>query len=678
MQPNSIYLHDIPLQEAWDRFIQALEHVGLWRPLEAENVPLDRARGRVTAEAVWAEQSSPHYHAAAMDGYALRATDTKGASDRTPIDLKLEDQAVYVDTGDPMPSWADSVVPIEHVEILSQVDDPAAEPAIRLRAALAPWSHVRPMGEDMVKTELVLPAGHTLRPVDLGAIAGSGHSMVRVWRQPRVGIIPTGSELVEPGKIAEPGQIIEYNSLILAAQVDSWNGDATRYPSVRDNFENIRDAVVDAANRHDLVLVIAGSSAGSEDFTASVIQSLGTLLVHGVAVRPGHPVILGMLATIQPPAARVQDDTSLTDTPSDEKSPQGGTPVIGVPGYPVSAALTGEIFVEPLLARWTARAPYEPQTLNATFTRKLHSSLGDDEYVRVTVGKVGDQFVAAPLQRGAGVITSLVRADGIVRIPAGIQGIQAGEDVQVRLYRTPAEIERTVLILGSHDLTIDIMAEFLASEGVHLSSANLGSIGGLISLQRGEAHLAGSHLLDPASGEYNFAYIDQYMPGIPAMVLGLVHRQQGLIVAPGNPKGLHELRALAREDITFLNRQRGAGTRILLDYHLEKLDLQPESIRGYDQEEYSHLTVAAAVASGRVDCGLGICAAAAALELDFVPLYHERYDLVVPKRHYDSPKLKPLLDLLHDIEFRKAVQSLPGYNTEPMGSLIAEVGGAPS
>ncbi len=678
MPSNSVYLHDIPLQDAWDRFIRALEQAALWNPLEAETVPLDRAYGRVTAEAVWAEQSSPHYHAAAMDGYAILAADTIGASDRTPIDLTLQEQAVYVDTGDLMPSLADAVVPIEHVELITEAEDTETTVAIRLRAALAPWSHVRPMGEDMVKTELVLPSGHTLRPVDLGALAASGHSKVRVWRRPRVAIIPTGTELVEPGEQVEPGQIIEYNSLILAAQVEGWGGDPNRHPSVPDDVEAIRDAVSVAANDNDLVLVIAGSSAGSEDFTAQVIQSLGTLLVHGVAVRPGHPVILGMITSDPSGGARGPNSPDAGEMPSEASASHGTTPVIGVPGYPVSAALTGEIFVEPLLARWTARAPSEPQVLNATFTRKLHSSLGDDEYVRVTVAKVGDQVVAAPLQRGAGVITSLVRADGIVCIPAGVQGIQAGESVKIRLYRPPAEIERTILILGSHDLTIDLMAEFLAPKGRYLSSANLGSVGGLIALRRGEAHLAGSHLLDPASGEYNLAYIDQYMPEIPALVVGLVHRQQGLLVASGNPKGLHQLGDLAREDVIFINRQRGAGTRILLDYHLEEIGLQPDSISGYDHEEYSHLTVAAAVASGRVDCGLGILAAATALGIDFIPLYHERYDLVIPRVHYESPMLEPLLNLLHDREFRIAVQNLPGYDTGPMGSMIAEVGGKSS
>jgi putative molybdopterin biosynthesis protein len=585
-----------------------------------------------------------------MDGFALLATDTSGASDRKPITLQVDLNATYVDTGDPMPKWTDAVVPIENVEPIEE----AGKHAIRIRAALAPWTHVRAMGEDMVATELVVPAGHELRPVDLGAIAGSGHDEIRVWRRPRVAIIPTGTELVSIGSEVEPGDTIEYNSLVLAAQVETWGGQATRYPSLPDDFERIREAVSEAAASHDLVLVNAGSSAGSEDYTAKVVESLGKLLVHGVAVRPGHPVVLGLV----------------------KRSPEVSTfvPVIGVPGYPVSTALTGEIFVEPMLARWLGRPPFAPQTIDATLTRKVRSSLGDDEYLRVTVGRVGERMIAAPLTRGAGVITSLVRADGIVLIPAGVQGLQTGENVTVRLYRSLADVERTILVLGSHDLTIDLMAQFLSQRGSRLSSANLGSLGGLVALRRGEAHLAGSHLLDPESGEYNLSYIEKYLPGVPVVVVGYVTREQGLIVSPGNPKDLTHLTDLLKDGVTFINRQQGAGTRILLDYYLGELGVDKDAIIGYEREEYTHLSVAAAISSGAVDCGLGILAAADALKLDFIPLYNERFDLVIPLEHYESAKLAPLLALLHKPEFRDAVDTIAGYDTAPMGEIIAEIG----
>jgi putative molybdopterin biosynthesis protein len=655
--PESVYLHDIPLQEALSKFRLALEEAGLWSALETEDVPLERALGRVTADAVWACISSPHYHAAAMDGYALRACDTEGATDRDPISLQIGTQAVYVDTGDPMPEWSDAVVPVEYVETIGDSDRGRAREAIRLRAPLAPWIHVRPMGEDMVATELVLPAGQALRPVDIGAIAGCGHDSVGVRRKPRVAIIPTGSELVPIGSPVKPGQILEYNSLMLAGQVESWGGTPTRLPIVPDDLKRIKNAISQAAKDHDLVLVNAGSSAGAEDFTAPAVEALGDLLVHGVAVRPGHPVVLGVIRT------------------KSRGSTKGrSVPVIGVPGYPVSTVLTGEIFVEPLLARWLGRPSAEPQVVQATMTRKVHSSLGDDEYLRVTVGRVGERLVTTPLARGAGVITSLVRADGIVLIPAGVQGIVAGEDVVVRLYRSLAEIERTVVALGSHDLTIDLLGQFLAERGGRLTSANLGSLGGLIALQRGEAHLAGSHMLDPETGEYNLGYVQKYLPDTPVVLLGLVSREQGLIVTRGNPQQIKSLQDLTREGITFINRQRGSGTRFLLDYHLEQLGVAADNVSGYDHEEYSHLMIAAAIASGRVSCGLGIRAAAEALDLDFIPLFKERYDLVIPDVHYSSDKLAPLLELLQDEAFRQAVAELPGYDVDPMGEEIARLG----
>ncbi len=652
---RSVFLQDVPLQEARSRFEQALQDADLWKPLEPENIPLDQALGRISAEPIWAQISSPHYHAAAMDGYALQAAETEGASDRNPVELIVGPQAQYVDTGDPLPEWADSVIPIEDLEVLSDTPEPQ-EKSIRLMAPISPWSNVRLLGEDMVATELVIPSGHELRPVDLGAIAASGYDHVQVWRKPRVAIIPTGTELRAMGKPVKAGEIIEFNSLVLASQVESWGGLPDRLPIVLDELERIMDAAANAAIDHDLVLIIAGSSAGTEDFTADVVESLGTLLVHGIAVRPGHPVILGMI-----------EKSSKGGPPRVDKS----IPIIGVPGYPVSAALTGEIFVKPLLGRWLSKQEIQPEILTAKLARKVHSRAGDLEYLRVTVGQVGERWIASPLSRGAGVITSLVRADGIVEIPAGVQGIQAGEIVPVRLYRSRQELERTILALGSHDLTLDLLAQFLSLRGSRLSSGNLGSLGGLIALQRGEAHLAGSHLLDPETGEFNLPYIERYLPDVPVVVVRLVGREQGLILAPGNPKSITGLEDIARSDLAYVNRQRGAGTRILLDYQLQQLGIKPDSIRGYQHEEYTHLAVAAAVASGRADCGLAIHAAAAALKLDFLPLYKERYDLIIPKEHYESARLMPLLQLLGDSEFQETVASLPGYSTDSMGEVIA-------
>jgi len=329
--------------------------------------------------------------------------------------------------------------------------------------------------------------------------------------------------------------------------------------------------------------------------------------------------------------------------------------------------------VEPLIAQWLGRPSYQPYRIKANLTRKMTSPSGDDDFVRVAVGRVGEKTLAAPVSRGAGVITSLVQADGIVVIPSGSQGLPAGEEVDVRLYRSTAEIERTILAIGSHDITLDVMAQFLAARNRRLASANVGSLGGLIALRRGEAHLAGSHLLDPESGEYNLSYIRQYLPDQPVRVVALVGREQGLLIPRGNPKGIQSLADLSNPEIRFVNRQRGAGTRVLLDYYLGKMGLAPESIKGYPQEEFTHLMVAAAVSSGRADCGLGIAAAAHALDLDFIPLFQERYDLVVPKAYVDSDLLAPMWRLLQDTDFQSMVAGLPGYDISLMGTVIADL-----
>jgi len=669
----SLYLHDIPLPQAQSRLREALEESNLWRVLGVEPIPLDEnALGRVTSEPIWAKISSPHYHASAMDGFAVRALSTGGAMPSKPATLVIGPEAQYVDTGDPLPNWANAVIPIENAESLDEngqiTQDIRAPKSIRIRAAVAPWSHVRPLGEDIVATQLVLPKGHTLRPVDLGAIAASGHPEIKVARKPKVAILPTGTELVPIGSKLKTGDILEYNSLVLAAQVKAMGGEPTRYPITKDDFNLICEQVLDAAQDHDLVLLNAGSSAGAEDFSAKVVEKLGTLLVHGVAVRPGHPVILGLISRQSKIVNRKLDE----ELASGNERTRNDIPIIGVPGYPVSAALTIDIFVEPMIAKWLGRRPNELQTETAILTRKLVSPAGDDDFVRVVVGRVGDKLLAAPLSRGAGVITSLVQADGLALIPSGKQGIEAGEKIQVRLYRSKSEIEKTIFAIGSHDLTLDLIAQFLSENERRLVSANVGSQGGLVALRRGEAHLAGSHLLDPKTGKYNVLYIRQYMPNIPVKVVALVGREQGLIVKQGNPKGIKSLRDITSPKVQFANRQRGAGTRVLLDYHLKSMTISPESIVGYNQEEYTHLGVAAAIASGRADCGLGIAAAAQALDLDFVPLFQERYDLVIPKQFADDELLAPLFSLLADSDFRKAVSQLTGYDVSVMGTVILE------
>ena len=634
---RQIYLEDIPLEEARAKLQAALEGAGKSGPLGGELVPLGQALGRVTAEPVPARTSSPHYHCAAMDGYAVAAAATVSARETQALALRLGKDAFPLNTGDPLPPATNAVIMIENV---NQADDET----LLIYAAAAPWQHVRLMGEDMVATETVLQVNHQLRPVDLGALAGCGHQQVLVRRKPQVAIIPTGSELVPFKDQPERGQLIEYNSLILAGQISDAGGESRVTEIIGDDFAELRGALQGAAAEDpDLILVLSGSSAGSHDFTAAAIKDLGEVLVHGIAVRPGHPVIIGM-----------------TD----------GIPVIGVPGYPVSAALTGELFGLPLIRQWLGLARPEITKIDAVSTQKISSPIGDDDFVRVALAEIDGRVQATPLQRGAGVITSLVQADGLAHIPRFHEGVDRGGTLSVSLYRPLSLIKQTVLIMGSHDPMLDLLATHLRmrSSEQRVVSVNVGSIGGLIALRRGEAHVAGCHLFDPESASYNVPYLHRYLGDEDVQLVTFAQREQGLILPAGNPLHIESIADLRGR--RYVNRQRGAGTRVLFDYLLSQHDISPGEIAGYEHEEYTHLAVAAAVADGIGACGMGLRSAAEAMALDFIGLTWERFDLAIPKRHLESERVQALLDVLHDDTFKRELGSKSGYRSDETGQVV--------
>ncbi len=635
MSAESPFVSDVPAAKAHTAWREARAATGCPARVEVVRVPVGAAVGRVTAEPVWALRSSPAFDSSAMDGIAVRAEDTVGAAETTPV--LLTDFEV-VDTGDPLPAGYDAVVMREHVH---RVGD-----AAELRAAVPPYQHVRSIGEDISAAELLLPEGHRLRPVDVAACAAAGVVELAVRRAPVVAVIPTGDEIRPLGAALEPGDILDTNSLMLAAQAREAGCSARVADIVRDDPDAITAALRAEAAAADLVLLIAGSSAGRDDYTARVVGGAGTLAVHGVAVRPGHPVVLGAV---------------------------DATPVVGVPGYPVSAALTFDIFAAPVLAELEGAAPRERPSTTAHLARKLPSAIGMDDWVRVRLGRVRDRVVATPLPRGAGVLTSLVRADGLLVVPSGVEGHHAGEEVRVELLRGLGEIDRTIVAIGSHDLVLDLAASALRATDplITLASANVGSLGGLVALRDGLCHLAGSHLLDPATGEYTLPYVDKLLGGgDPVAVIRLVHRDQGLIVAPGNPLGLAKVDDLTRPGLRYVNRQRGAGTRVLLDHELARGGIDPADVPGYSREEHTHLAVAAAVAAGRADTGLGILAAARAFGLDFVPVTQEPYDLFVLTDCHALDRLAPLWTLLADADFRDQVEALGGYSCAETGRRV--------
>lgn len=638
---RNIYLEGMPLPEAQGLWNSRLRALGIGLPAGAETVAVAESLGRVTAAPVAARISSPFYHAAAMDGYAVRFIDTFGASERDPVRLRIGEQAVPVDTGDPIPDGFNAVIMIEEV---SEVQ--GAEGAVEIIAPATPWQHVRTIGEDIVATELIVPENHRIRPVDVGALLAGGHAGVLVRKKPVVAIIPTGNEVVEPGSELSAGNIIESNSRVIAGLVREWGGEPVRLGIVPDDQERLILAIEDAAANADIVVVNAGSSAGTEDYTGSAIRAAGEVVVHGVGIKPGKPVILGVVRK---------------------------KPVLGIPGYPVSTYITVRLFLQPLLSGLQGLRVPEPEKINAVLSRQIASPLGQEEFVRVKIGMVGDRVVATPVGRGAGVIMSLVRADGILRIPAMSEGMGAGTEAGIELLRPRDEIRNTIVCIGSHDNAIDILANFLKRRfpEYSLSSAHVGSMGGLIALKRGEAHLAGTHLLDEESGLYNTPFLKRLLPEKRVVLVNLVYREQGLVVRKGNPKGICGFRDLIRGDVEFINRQAGSGTRLLTDKHLRELGIEASGIRGYDKDEYTHMGVASAVLTGMADTGLAILAAARALGLDFIPVAHERYDLAIPGEFLETGMIRALLSVIReDRGFRDTVLSLGGYDVSDMGTVM--------
>jgi putative molybdopterin biosynthesis protein len=643
--PRNVYLKMKSLEEA-RRIVR--ERLAPLRALSSERVAVPEAVGRVLASPVFAAISAPSYHAAAMDGVAVKAETTYGASEGRPKDLVPGRDAFFVNTGNVLPEGTDAVIMIENVQV-------KGEQRVVIEAAVFPWQNVRKIGEDIVATELLFPRHHRITPYCVGALLTGGVLRVPVLNKPRVCIIPTGSELVDwrttDLAAVRPGQVLETNSFVLGNLVEECGGTYTRHGMVADEVPKITSALKTALDDGcDCVLILGGSSAGAEDYARAVVDDLGEVLVHGVTIMPGKPAVIGMVRA---------------------------TPVFGIPGYPVSAIIVFEQLVRPLLAALLKQPEPSRETATVTPTRKMASRLGLEEFVRVKLGDVGGRIVATPLPRGAGSITSITEADGIIRIPADTEGVNENTPVSAELLRPISELRRTIVIVGSHDNSLDVLADQLkaAQERIALSSSHVGSMGGLMAIKRGACHLAGAHLLDITDGTYNVAYIRKYLPGRPIKLVNLVYRDNGLIVRRGNPKTIRGLEDLTRSDVTFINRQGGSGTRILLDYRLGQLGIDPTSIKGYHAEEFTHMSVAVAVLSGSADAGLGIYAAAKALGLDFIPVVTEKYDLIIPAEHFASESIQTLIEVITTAEFRERVEALGGYSTHRTGEII-DIGAA--
>ncbi|MDA8139747.1 MAG: molybdopterin biosynthesis protein [Desulfobacteraceae bacterium] len=638
-QKRNIYLNMKPLDEARRVVLEAFGG----KSLEVEEISTPEAVGRVLAEPVAARLSSPHFHAAAMDGIAVKAQATFGAHSAKPRQLCVGQEAFFVNTGHVLPPDTDAVIIIENVQVLDAG-------SVQIEAPAFPWQHVRKMGEDIVATEMLFARQHQITPYCVGALLAAGQFSVKVLRRPRAAILPTGSELLDwsTESLAQltPGRIIESNAYVLGKLLESAGGCFERLAPLGDDLQAIGRRLGSAVESGvDLVMIVGGSSAGSEDFARAVIEEHGEVLVHGVTMMPGKPTIVGRVGT---------------------------TPVFGMPGYPVSTIMAFEQLVQPLVAAWLGQPPLQRPVVDVLPTRKIASKLGTEEFVRVKIGRVGDRLVATSLPRGAGQITSITEADGIIRIPADVEGVAEGQPVAAELLRPLQVIEQTLVVVGSHDNTLDLLADELRAQHsrVSLSSSHVGSMGGLMAVKRGVCHLAGTHLLDEQDGSYNLSYIRKYLPETRVRLVHLVMRDQGLMVLSGNPKNIKGIEDLARADVTLINRQGGSGTRILLDFRLRQLGIAAQRIAGYTNEEFTHMAVAAAVLSGAADVGLGIFSAAKALSLDFIPVVTEQYDLLIPDVYFETASIQELLSVIRSRRFKQRVEELGGYHTERTGEVL--------
>lgn len=633
MGKRNLYLKTTPVQEAIDIYRSEVEKRV---ELQYETIPVTESLNRITGKAVYAKYCSPLFNAAAMDGIAVNAAKTEGASEGTSVELVFGKDYQIIDTGDPIHEPYDAVIMAED---LLETED---ENKVKIISPAVPWQHIRPVGEDIVAGEMILPGRHCIRPIDVGVLLSGGIVEIEVVKNPTVAIFPTGTEIIEPGTEPKDGDIIESNSRMFENMAKVQGAEAVRFETIPDDYERIRDAVKEAAEKFDMVIINAGSSAGTEDYTVHVLRELGEVIIHGVSIKPGKPVILAFV---------------------------NNKPVIGLPGYPVSAYIGFENFVSPVLSYMGGRVEKKNKKVEAVISRRLVSSLKHKEYVRVKVGCVGDKIVAAPLARGAGAAMSLVRADGFCVIPQNSEGCEAGEKLEVELYRELEEIKNTAVVIGSHDLILDVMADMMPNHfpGMYLSSTHVGSMGGLMALKRGEAHIAPIHMLNEETGVYNVSYIEKMFHEPVALIKG-VGRVQGIMVKKGNPLHISSVEDLKK--VRFVNRQRGAGTRMLLDFCLKERGIMPEEIRGYDREAATHMAVAALVAGESADAGLGIRSAALAMKLDFIEVGQEEYDFAVPEKYLELPYIRAFVQILKSEEFHKKLQELGGYTWERAGEIV--------
>lgn len=618
------YLNNTPLDKARKEYLTHLKSRGFEYKTEA--VASVNSHGRVLAEAVYAKICSPHYNASAMDGIAVKASDTYGANESTPLVL-TNDKYTVVDTGDPIPDGKDAVIMVEDVSELGDGN-------VQIISAVHPWQNVRQVGEDICMGDMIAPSFTKITPSLCGAFLAGGVLETKCIRKPVIGIIPTGDEIVSPKENPDKGEIIEFNSAIFSSMLSEWQADSKVYPIVKDKKDLLRDVISKASEECDAILVLAGSSAGRDDYTNTIIGELGEVVFHGLAIKPGKPAVLGNI---------------------------GSVPVVGLPGYPVSAIVVMEEIVKSVVGQYYCTPVASAETVKAVLGKRVVSSLKYQEFVRVTLGMSGDTLTAVPLSRGAGVITSFTKADGILTVPQDSEGFDTGEEVEIRLLKPLEQIKSSLIITGSHDPLIDELSDMIKKENpaFDLTSSHVGSMGAITALKSKQAHLGFIHLLDTETGEYNSGYVKKYFPDGGVKLIKGIGRVQGLMVKKGNPLGIKEFKDITKG--RYVNRQLGSGTRILCDYLLAKNSMSKQDVDGYRNEEFTHTAVAALIASGNADCGLGIYSAAKMYDLDFIEICTEEYDILIDEKTYDTEHVQTFLGTIKSDKFKTRLIKMGGY-----------------
>ena len=590
-------------------------------PGRTECVSVTRSLGRVIATPVYAHYSVPEVNISAMDGIAVKSRDTIGASDQTPVTLQ---EFVRVNTGNIVPPQFDAVIMIE--------DTWEVEGTFQIRKAAAPWQHVRPAGEDIREGRLVLPTGHQVRAFDIGALATFGIADLNV-RTAHIGIIPTGSELVPLGVRPAPGQVVESNTVMAQVLLEAMGAHCTRQPIVRDDPDLIQDALRTAAQENDLVIISAGSSAGTRDYTAGAIGAVGELLFHGVAVKPGKPMMLGKI---------------------------GGKPVIGLPGYPLAAQTVLREFVVPLLEYW-GLAPVPKYSVNVKLATPLSSDLGFDEFVPVSVGRIGTRYWGMARSRGTVVQMSTVRSNGYTHIPAPVEGYDAEHDLEVFLTTDPANIERTLIFSGAIDPILEELGNIAHDQGLFIHTGSAGNTGAILSLKRNSCHAAPMSL--PAfSLMQDCRFIQPYLTSMDLVFVNIASQEQGIA-------SVKEVSLDALDAACWINSRKDTPARILFDALLSSHHLTPSRIRGYDNEVATPGAVAAAIRAGQADAGICSKGLAESHDLLFLPVAEEQYELVMRREMLDDPRIVTLISLVKSPEFRAHLDRSGAYCTTQTGRI---------